>query len=172
MKNRMKSLISLTLGASVLTFGVVARGEIKIVVDHNSNESASPAFKFKNVPTPSKNDAATNARFTILDGERDDNGGDLDKLHDGRLPTEEDEPAENFFFNAGTEGGRLRVDLGKVIEIKQINTYSWHPNTRGPQVYKLYAADGKAPGFDPAPKNGTDPQKAGWTPVASVDTRP
>jgi len=119
MKNRMQPLISWALGASVLAFGAVARGEIKIVADHNSNESASPAFKFKNVPTPSKNDAATNARFTILDGERDDNGGDLDKLHDGKLPTEEDEPAENFFFNAGTEGGRLRVDLGKAIEPKK-----------------------------------------------------
>src|SRR6266581_7375040 len=172
MKNRMKSLISLALSASVLAFGAFARAEIKIVVDHNSNESASPAFKFKNVPTPSKNDAATNARFTILDGERDDNGGDLDKLHDGKLPSEEDEPAENFFSNAATEGGRLRVDLGSIIEIKQINTYSWHPNTRGPQVYKLYAADGKADGFDAKPKSGADLQKCGWKLIAKVDTRP
>src|SRR6266700_2392337 len=91
MKNRMKSLISLALSASVLAFGAFARAEIKIVVDHNSNENASAAFKFKNVPTPSKNDAATNARFTILDGERDDNGGDLDRLHDGKLPAQEDD---------------------------------------------------------------------------------
>ncbi len=172
MKNRMKSLISLALSASVLAFGAFARAEIKIVVDHNSNENASAAFKFKNVPTPSKNDAATNARFTILDGERDDNGGDLDRLHDGKLPTEEDEPAENFFFNAGTEGGRLRVDLGKLIEIKQINTYSWHPNTRGPQVYKLYAADGKAEAFNSQPRKATDPEKCGWKLIAKVDTRP
>src|SRR6266702_170900 len=169
MKHRMKFLISLALGASVLAFGVVARGEIKIVADHNPNESASPAFKFKNVPTPSKNDAATNARFTILDGERDDNGGDLDKLHDGKLPTEEDEPAENFFFNAGTESGRLRVDSGKLIEIKQVNTYSWHPNTRGPQVYKLYASDGKAADFNAKPAT---PEKSGWKLLAKVDTRP
>ena len=168
----MKSLISLAVGASVLAFAVVARGEIKIVVDHNSNESASVAFKFKNVPTPSKNDPATSARFTILDGERDDNGGDLDKLHDGKLPTEEDEPAENFFFNAGTESGRLRVDSGKLIEIKQVNTYSWHPNTRGPQVYKLYAADGKAEAFNAQPRNATDPEKCGWKLIAKVDTRP
>ncbi len=172
MKNRMKSLISLALGASVLAFGAVARGEIKIVVDHNSNESASAAFKFKNVPTPSKNDPATSARFTILDGERDDNGGDLDKLHDGKLPTEEDEPAKNFFFNAGTEGGRLRVDLGKLIEIKQVNTYSWHPNTRGPQVYKLYAADGKAEAFNGQPRKAADLEKCEWKLIAKVDTRP
>jgi len=168
----MKFLISLALGASVLAFGVVARGEIKIVADHNPNESASPAFKFKNVPTPSKNDAATNARFTILDGERDDNGGDLDKLHDGKLPSEEDEPAENFFSNAATEGGRLRVDLGKLIEIKQVNTYSWHPNTRGPQVYKLYAADGKAETFNAQPRKATELEKCGWKLIAKVDTRP
>ena len=58
------------------------------------------------------------------------------------------------------------------IEIKQVNTYSWHPNTRGPQVYKLYASDGTAKDFDAKPKAGTDPTKVGWKLVATVDTRP
>jgi hypothetical protein len=68
-----------------------------------------------------------NAVFTIVDGAEDNNGGGLEKLHDGRLPTEEDEPSENFFFHSGTDGGRLLVDLGNAIDIKQVNTYSWHP---------------------------------------------
>ena len=64
------------------------------------------------------------------------------------------------------------MDLGSAIEIKEVNTYSWHPNTRGPQVYKLYASDGTAKDFNSKPKTGTDPAKAGWTLVATVDTRP
>ena len=44
-----------------------------------------------------------------------------------------------------------------MIEVRQVNTYSWHPGTRGPQVYKLYAADGSAPEFDPQPKKDTGP---------------
>src|SRR5262249_55741986 len=63
-------------------------------------------------------------------------------------------------------------DLGHVISVKQVGSYSWHRGTRGPQVYKLYAADGAAPGFNPEPKKGTDPATAGWKLLASVDTRP
>jgi hypothetical protein len=157
---------------SVLIFAVVCKAEIKTVTDRNDIESATFDFKFKNVPQPSRNDAATKATFTIVDGRRDRNGGNLDKLHDGKVPTEEDQPSENFFFNAGTEGGRLLIDLGDVIEIKQVNTYSWHPNTRGPQLYKLYASNGKTEGFNQQPKDGTNPQTCGWKLIATVDTRP
>jgi hypothetical protein len=93
-------------------------------------------------------------------------------LHDGRVPAEEDQPSENFFFGAGTEGGRLQLDLGGVIAVRQVSTYSWHVNARAPQVYRLYAADGTALGFNAAPKRGTDPESCGWKLVAAVDTRP
>ena len=43
------------------------------------------------------------------------------------MPTEEDQPDENFFFNAGTPGGRLRLDLNEVKTIQQINTYPGTP---------------------------------------------
>lgn len=158
--------------AAFLLVGFAARAEIKVTVDHNANEQATPQFKFKNVPSPSTNDVATHARFIVVDGSIDDNSGEPGKLHDGKLPTEEDEPEENFFFDAGTEGGRLLVDLGSPIEIRQVNTYSWHPNTRGPQVYKLYASDGGAPDFNLKPKRGTNPEKTGWKLIATVDTRP
>src|SRR5215475_6885456 len=161
------------LSAATLLFAsaLLCCGEIKTAVNHNPNENATSAFKFKDVPSPSKTDAAKDGKFTIVDGERDENGGDVDKLHDGKTPTEEDQPEENFFFNAGTPGGRLLVDLGKVIEVRQINTYSWHPNTRGPQVYKLYASDGSVADFNPKPK-GIDPEKGGWKLIANIDTRP
>ena len=75
-------------------------------------------------------------------------------------------------FNAGTEGGRLALDLSSTINIKQVNTYSWHPNTRGPQVYKLFGSDGSGKDFSASPKKGTDPEKAGWKLIATIDTRP
>src|SRR5438876_10719781 len=148
-------------GASVLAFGMVSRAEIKIDADHNSNESATPSFKFKNVPSPVRSDAAALVKFTIVDGEKDANAGDVDKLHDGRVPGKDDQPAENFFFNAGTKGGRVLVDLDNVIDIKQVNTYSWHRGARGPQVYKLYGSDGTCPDFNAQPK-GIAPRKCGW----------
>ncbi len=62
--------------------------------------------------------------------------------------------------------------MGEAIEIARINTYSWHPNTRGPQVYKVYAADGTEPTFNPAPALTLDPSSCGWKLIAGVDTRP
>src|ERR1051326_2239676 len=164
----MKSRILIIAGVSVVALGAVARAEIKSVIDHNENPSAG--FNFKRVPAPSRNDAASKAAFRLVDGAQDNNGGNLDKLHDGRVPTEEDQPSENFFFQAGTGGGRLLVDLGGAIAIKQVNTYSWHPAERGPQVYQLYASDGQGE-FNPQPKKGTDPASCGGKPVAKVDTR-
>jgi hypothetical protein len=163
---------TLVIAAAILLAGLAAHAEIKTTIDHNANEQAKPDFKFKNVPSPSTSDAATQAKFTVVDGEKDSAGGDVGKLNDGKLPSEEDQPEENFFFDAGTEGGRLQVDLGSVIAIKQVNTYSWHPTTRGPQVYKLYASDGTAEGFNAKPKKGTDPEKCGWKLITKVNTKP
>ena len=154
---------------SVLTLTMQA--QVKVTVDHNSNATASAAFKFKNVPAPVKDDAAARAKIALVDGELDRNGADLSALNDGVLPGEEDEPAKNVFFNAGTGGGRLRIDLGSAIEIVQINTYSWHPDTRGPQVYRVWASDGSDAKFNPGPKGDIDPATCGWKLIALVDTR-
>jgi hypothetical protein len=157
--------------ALVLAGSLAARAEVKITVGHNDNDSAVPGFQFKNTPSPSRNNAARTAKFIIVDGESDPASGGLAKLNDGALPEEDDQPDENFFFNAGTPGGRLEVDLGSPIGIKQINTYSWHPTTRGPQVYKLYASDGGSTNFNAAPTNGINPESCGWKQIAVVNTR-
>jgi hypothetical protein len=153
-----------------LLFVIVAasNAEVKVTAEHRTT---GPGFRFQSIPTPANNDAATKAQFTLVDGARDQNGGDLAVLQDGRVPAEEDQPAASYFFRGGTDGGRLAVDLGSVISIKQVNTYSWHAGSRGPQVYKLYAADGAAGGFSASPKRGTDPEMSGWTLVVRVDTR-
>jgi hypothetical protein len=169
----MKTFSLFVASATALVLSVSAgRAEVKLVVEHNANAQASPAFHFKTVPSPSADDAATRAEFSIVVGAKDDNGGGLEKLHDGKLPTEADQPAENFFFDAGTPGGRVLVDLGQAIPVQQVNTYSWHPGDRGPQVYKLYASDGKAEGFNARPARGTEPESCGWHLVQAVDTRP
>lgn len=155
-----------------MVFTLAARAEVKTLTGRNTGDSATARHQFEGLPAPAKNDAATTAKFTLVDGVRDANGGTLDQLHDGRLPSQADEPAANFFFNAGTEGGRIQIDLGSAIEIKQVNTYSWHGGSRGPQVFKLYASTGTTEGFNATPKRGTDPEKSGWTFVTNVDTRP
>ena len=168
----MKSSYMLVAGLSALVISVSSSsGDVRVTMDRNSNEDATEEFKFKSVPSPSAKDAASKAVFTIVDGARDGNGGDLAVLHDDKLPEDGDQPAANFFFQSRKESARLQVDLGNVIDVKQVNTYSWHPGARGPQVYSLYASDGKGAGFDARPKNGIDPVKCGWTLVATVDTR-
>lgn len=161
------------LGAClILSVGLVASADVKTVVERNQGDDATAQFKFKHLPSLSKTNAAQNAKFEIVEGEQDPNGGDLDKLHDGKGPTEEDQPDANFFFAQDTDGGRILIDLQKPIEVQEINTYSWHHDTRGPQVYKLYASDGKSGDFDSKPKRDADMEKAGWKLIASVDTRP
>jgi hypothetical protein len=168
----MKFFQRLVLGVLFSLAAGLTQAEIKVVAERNQGDDATPHFKFKTIASPAANNAASKAKFSIVDGHRDDNGADLEVLNDGKLPTEEDQPSTNFFFTQGEDGGRLAVDLGKAIEVKQVITYSWHPNTRGPQVYKLYAADGSAAGFNGEPKKGTDPAQCGWKLVAEVDTRP
>jgi hypothetical protein len=156
----------------VLLAGSLARAEVKVAVERNANVTAEPEFKFKNIPGPLRGDAADKLTFTIVDGRSDPNGSNIRKLTDGMLPEQEDDPGASFFFAAGTDGGRLQLDLGRIIDIMQVNSYSWHTASRAPQVYTLYAADGVAAGFNPAPRRGTDPTTCGWKLLASVDTRP
>lgn len=168
----MISRTSLLFGLLLLLGPVAARGAIQTTVERLRNDEAKPSFKFPQVPAPSRNDAAAQARFVLVDGARDRNGGSLDKLHDGRVPKEDDQPTENFFLNAGGGRGRLLVDLQRLVEVKQVNTYSWHGGGRGPQVYRLFVSAGDAGDFNEQPKLGTDPTSCGWTQLADVDTRP
>jgi hypothetical protein len=148
---------------------ITAQAQVTVTIDHN--ETGSGSFKFNTVPTPRKDDLAANAKWMLLVGELDRNGGDFSALTDGLLPATQDQPGANVFFSAGTSGGRFRMDLGKVVEIAQLNSYSWHPNSRGPQVYLLYASDGAGPRFNAEPKGYVDPTTVGWKLLTIVDTR-
>src|SRR5205085_6137005 len=125
-------LLLIVIVAGLLAHDV--QSQTRVTIAHNDNKSANPEFKFANVPFPSRDDAATHARVLIVDGEADANGGDVAALTDGVLPTSGDQPRRNFFVTAGSGGARVLIDLGKPMNIAAINSYSWHPNSRAPQV--------------------------------------
>ena len=60
----------------VSTLPFTVHAQPKITIDHNDSKTANVEFKFKSVPQPSRNDAATNAKLIIVDGEADPNGAD------------------------------------------------------------------------------------------------
>ena len=57
---------------------------LSVVFDHNPNSTANREFKFKNIASPSKDDAATHAKLTLIDGELDGGSAELAALTDGR----------------------------------------------------------------------------------------
>src|SRR5438105_9876886 len=157
--------VRILLFAIVILSGVALRAQAqpKITIDHNDNKTGNPEFKFQHVPSPAKNDAGSKAILKIIDAEVDGNSADISALNDGLLPDAEDQPRRNFFFGSGTGGGRIRMDLGGVLEIAQVNSYSWHSGSRGPQVYRLWGSDGADPNFNAEPKGNVDPAACGWT---------
>lgn len=166
MKHRALIILLLFLSAT----GLASAG-VKVTIDHNTDEAATAQFKFKRVPSPVKDNAATQAKLKLVVGDAAPHSS-LNALTDGVLPEEEDQPAANFFFHDGSDGGRFLLDLGSIMEIAEINSYSWHSDTRAPQVYTLFASDGADPKFNPEPDANTDPATCGWKLIATVDTRP
>src|SRR5580704_5091264 len=98
----MKTTRNILLGSAfLLVSGLIARADIKVLIDHNGE--GNPQFKFQNAPQPVRHDAAdrANATISIVDGENDSNGSRLRALNDGRLPEDDDDPGNNFFFAVG-----------------------------------------------------------------------
>ncbi|MES2706812.1 MAG: basic secretory protein-like protein [Verrucomicrobiota bacterium] len=145
-----------------------ACAEVTITPEHSRR---GDSFKFETVPAPAVDDAAAGAIFKIIGGTADPNARNGPAvLHDGKIPTGDDDPAANFFLARDSEKGRLLIDLGKVIDVKSVDTYSWHQGGRAGQHYTLYAADGTGADFKAEPDAGTDPEKAGWRLIGKVDT--
>jgi hypothetical protein len=159
------------IAAIIFIAAMAARAQITVTVERNLGRDATPEFKFKLVRSPLKDDAATKSHLTLLAGELDPAGGDLNVLTDGLLPKSENELKSNFSFDSGSSGGRFIMDFGEVIDIKQVNSYSWASENRAPQVYRLYGSDGSSKTFCAEPKRDADPTSCGWTLVTSVDTR-
>jgi len=159
---------SMKLALAAILVACAANAEVTITVERSE---AMPPFRFAHIASPSKDDAASNAKVELIAGTVDRGSAGLAALVDGKLPGTEDEPEANLFFRADSWGGRLGIDLGAMTDIAVVNTYSWHPDTRAPQVYRLYASDGTAPNFNPAPGVKVDLTTCGWREIAFVDTR-
>jgi len=157
---------------ALVLFAVAARAEVTVTVDHNRGAAATTAFNFARVASPARDDLAASAKVEVIAGTVDRNSAPIAALTDGRLPGNEDEPEANLFFRGDSWGGRIRFDLGGTVDIAAVNTYSWHPDTRAPQVYRLYASDGTDPNFNPTPGVKVDLSTCGWREIAFVDTRP
>jgi hypothetical protein len=144
----------------------------KVLVERIANDRATGDFNFTTVPPPAGTNAATSASFALATGKQDVNGAPVEKLREQDLPSGPDAASENFFFQDGSYGGRILVDLNRTVGIQQVNTYSWHKGPRGPQLYKLYARDCATNGSSLEPVGNKDPTTLGWTFLAEVDTRP
>lgn len=150
---------------------LASRAEVKVATAQNTADSAAAPFRFRTVPPPVENDAAAGATVKVVDGRADANSGSPSVLTDGKLPADEDQPGANFFFAAGTDGGRLLLDLGSEVRIDRIATYSWHANSRGPQVYTLYGLKGEGAAEALEVRRPDNPAERGWKKIAEIDTR-
>jgi hypothetical protein len=157
-----------SLASLLLVSTVCAEPTVKVTTGFSATDAG---FRSGGIRPPTMNDAGKDAFFKVVSGAADQACGVLPVVKDGRPPSNQDDPDANFFFANGQNGGRLSVELKQPIELKDVATYSWHTGTRAPQVYKLYASDGTAPGFNAEPAADVDPATVGWKLVAEVDTR-
>ncbi|MBL8813069.1 MAG: hypothetical protein JNM43_23070 [Planctomycetaceae bacterium] len=149
--------------------GAPQNGDAPQVIIEYSESGAS--FQFEMVSVPAVNDAGAKGKWTIVAGKADPNAGSLLCLADGKIPSNADDPAHSFFLNAGSTEGVIAVDLEHAVELTQIVTYSWHTDSRAPQVYSVYTATGDEAGFE-LPKSAADmAQSSVWKKLADVDSR-
>lgn len=135
---------------------------------------STAAFKFPTIEPPSDKDYADasqgHASIRILRGKLHVNSGPPAVLLDGRGQSTADSPAQSFFFSDNTSGMVL-VRLGRSVNVRKVNTYSWHQDhdrpairIRATQKYLLYGSnDPEPPGVDHGIGNG-------WTLIARVNT--
>src|SRR6478735_779082 len=123
---------------------------------------ANRAWKFKNIPGPSKSDIAEGAKITVEGNTLESSAGSAAVLVNGKLTNDPYEVSEAALLtNDNANDGTLTLDLGKEQPVAAVSSYSWHEypadqGCRGPQVYTLSgSADGQS-----------------WTKLADVDTRP
>jgi len=154
----------------VLSRGSIATSPLRVVTRRKSAGEASPAYQFDDIPPIAADDAAGRAIITILDG-GPEKGRIAATLVDGGGAARADDPNNSFSLFHHWLYGRIKMDLGRTVDIAQINSYSWHTSARAPQVYRVFGSDGTASGFNPSPLRGVDPAKCGWKLIAFVDTR-
>jgi hypothetical protein len=154
------------------------RGRVMVRIERGDE---TPAFRFPSIEPPTDADFADarqgRARVSLGTGAlrkaHRNNGasGPVERLLDGRGQSAKDMPDESVFFEDNTEGS-LVLDLGAVVVVEKINTYSWHEHPRfedirfrAQQRYRLFGSDRDTP-----PSVEGDPDQAGWKFIARVNT--
>src|SRR5262249_38680735 len=59
----------------VLGFVTAASAQVKVLIDRNTGTSATGDFKFKNAPSPVRQNAAVRAKLSLVVGKQDPSGG-------------------------------------------------------------------------------------------------
>lgn len=159
---------------AVLDKALQSTPDPRVKFDYVERLAARANPPYQNIPAPSADDAAAGASVSLVAGvpSWDTPKSDVNVLTDGKMLSNEDAPAEALFFQAGSLEGRFRIDLKEPTNVAEIRTYSWHKDTRGAQVFRVFASDGAADNFNLAPGIGIDPTQCGWKSIAFVDTRP
>lgn len=152
----------------------VEPGAPRVIVRIEPGEG-TPAFRFPTIEPPSAHDFADaswgRARIRVLRGHLHSGGAQVETLLNGRGQSNADAPAESLFFEQD-QSGLILIDLGRIVDVTKINTYSWHqdrlkaPNRiRAPQKYYLYGSTAEQ-----LPPVGGDLTARGWNLIARVNT--
>ena len=139
----------------------------------------TPDFVFPTIKPPSDGDYADasqhRASIRVVQGKLASDSGPVELLLNGRGQSTSNAPGESVFF-ANNQKGRILFDLGKVVTVREINTYSWHKyemvppghprrNSRTIQRYVLYGYEGEAP-----PPTKGEPAACGWKLISRVNS--
>jgi hypothetical protein len=142
----------------------------------------TPEFRFASIEPPSAEDYADASqgrasvslaygRLLIAKFDSAFSSGGVDRLADGRAQGSADAPLESVFFHEGASGGFL-FDLGQLVTISKINSYSWYDSlvcsenrVRAKQKYTVWGFAGDDP---PDPERPS--AENGFERIARIDT--
>lgn len=117
--DRRKQKISLLLILSL--YSSLAYSQVTVIREHIKN-----GWNFTSILPPSLSDAALYSKITVIGNKPLSSCLSLDGMHNGVLPQENRLLRDFFCFSNTAKGGKIVMDLGKVIPVAMINSYSAH----------------------------------------------
>ena len=151
-----------------LFVAVASSGQILVRQDRN----ITGQWEFGNVRSPSAGDFGEKCQVKMISNALYKGSDYLSGLIDGCVADNDKKTRQAVFLTDATgHNGRIVLELGRSIELVEINTYSRHNSkgdqgARGPQVYTLYGTNVEQPGHYLATRGNI------WKKIAEVDTRP
>lgn len=153
------------------------RGPVSIRIEAGED---TPEFRFPSIPAPSAEDFADQqlgrARADWWRPDKSEKGAYLGArtgppgvLLDGKGQANPSDFRHSFFFQRDIPEGLILLDLGEVVPVSRVHTYSWNQGTqsrdRATQRYVLWGCKDSLPSASPS-----EDDHAGWTRIARVDT--